>query len=252
MNETILPDNGRLCGIGTLPSDGLLSVCQQLSINESRLFYIGIQALKEQLRQGIWQEILLPTATIVQLFGGNKGYYDQLKKISAKLVKKKIMLDGRFYSLFDHIRFNPAGGGLFILFNKELKEMLGKAAGRQDMQSAVREVFKYRSKYTVRLLEIFRPYLENDEVSRKGRFSLVISVDSLKHALGIPRTKTYEQITNIRHKILNTSLLDINNNTDYYVTCSTIKNGRKVSAFLFSVIFEKNKINISTSNGQQA
>ena len=31
-----------------------------------------------------------------------KASIEQMKKISAKLVKKKIMLDGRFYSLFDH------------------------------------------------------------------------------------------------------------------------------------------------------
>ena len=36
-----------------MASDSMLSLCQQLSINESRLFYIAIQAMNEQLRQGI-------------------------------------------------------------------------------------------------------------------------------------------------------------------------------------------------------
>ena len=86
-----------------MASDSMLSLCQQLSINESRLFYIAIQAMNEQLRQGIWQEILLSTAAIVQLFGGNKGYYDQLKKIAARLVKKKVMVNHKLCDLFRHI-----------------------------------------------------------------------------------------------------------------------------------------------------
>ena len=218
-----------------MASDSMLSLCQQLSINESRLFYIAIQAMNEQLRQGIWQEILLPIAAIVQLFGGNKGYYDQLKKIAARLVKKKIMVTDKLCDLFQHIRFNPTEGGLFIMFNPEIRQILEDNARRQRMDISIKEVFEFKSRYTVRLLEVFGRYINREDVRTQGCLKLAIEVEDLKKLLGIPMSKTYEQITNIRHKVLNVAIEEINNSTSYSVEYTAIKEGGRVKAFLFNV-----------------
>lgn len=218
-----------------MASDSMLSLCQQLSINESRLFYIAIQAMNEQLRQGIWQEILLSTAAIVQLFGGNKGYYDQLKKIAARLVKKKVMVNDKLCDLFRHIRFNPAQGGLFIMFNPDIRQILEEIVHRRKMQISLKEVFEFKSRYTVRLLEVFGRYMHRQNVQAHGCLRLAIEVEDLKKLLGIPMSKTYEQITNIRHKVLNIVVEEINNNTSYSVDYTTIKEGGRVKAFLFNV-----------------
>ena len=223
------------CQPEDISSDCMLTLCQQLSINESRIFYIGIQAMKEQLRQGIWREILLPTTAIVQLFGGNKGYYDQLKKIAARLVKKKIMENDKLCDIFQHIRFNPAEGGLFMMFNPKIKRILEDIARRQRMEISLKEVFEFKSRYTVRLLEVFGRYMDREDVISKGFLKLAIEVDDLKKLLGIPMSKTYEQITNIRHKVLNIAVEEINNNTSYSVDYAAIKDGGRVKAFLFTV-----------------
>lgn len=224
------------CHEEDISSDCMLALCQQLSINESRIFYIGIQAMKEQLRQGIWREILLPTTTIVQLFGGNKGYYDQLKKIAARLVKKKIMVNDKLCDIFQHIRFNPAEGGLFMMFNPKIKRILEDIARRQRMEISLKEVFEFKSRYTVRLLEVFGLYMDREDVKERGYLKLAIEVDYLKKLLGIPMSKTYEQITNIRHKVLNIAVEEINNSTSYRVDYAAIKDGGRVKAFLFTVV----------------
>ena len=239
MGHPSLPDGVCIHSAGELPQDGLLTVCQQLSVNESRLLYIGLQALAMQLRQGQWQEIRIPTASIVTLFGGNKGYYDQLKKIAAKLVKKKIVLKGKHRSLFDHIRFNPSGGGLFIMFNIDIKDMLQELFRKQGMQITVKEVFEFKSRYTVRLLELFSRYMARQDVQAAGRLRLAVSIDDLKRLLGIPMTKTYEQITNIRHKILNIAVEEINHSTSCSVCYTAIKEGARVKAFLFDVTLSR-------------
>lgn len=223
------------CHEDDISSDCMLALCQQLSINESRIFYIGIQAMKEQLRQGIWREILLPTTAIVQLFGGNKGYYDQLKKIAARLVKKKIMVNDKLCDIFQHIRFNPAEGGLFMMFNPKIKRILEDIARRQRMEISLKEVFEFKSRYTVRLLEVFGRYMARKDIISKGFLKLAIEVDDLKKLLGIPMSKTYEQITNIRHKVLNIVIEEINNNTSYRVDYVAIKEAGRVKAFLFTV-----------------
>ncbi len=226
------------------PTQDLLGICQQLSINESRIFYIGIQALREQLRQGIWQEILLPTASIVRLFGGNKGYYDQLKKISSRLVKKKILVGQKLCDLYKHIRFNPAQGGLFIMFNPEIRQIAEAMAQSYQLDISLQEVFEFKSRYTVRLLEVFSRYMnrQKPQATKEGQhpepsdcLKLAIKVEDLKKLLGIPMSKTYEQITNIRHKVLNIAVEEINASTSYSVNYTAIKEGIRVKAFLFTV-----------------
>lgn len=242
-----------------------MNICQQLSINESRIFYIGIMALREQLRQGIWQEILLPTASIVRLFGGNKGYYDQLKKIASRLVKKKILVGRRLCDLYKHIRFNPAQGGMFIMFNPEIRQIAEDMIESYQLDISLQEVFEFKSRYTVRLLEVFsryinrqgpsaemilpvghgdsasaqvhlQPHPENDsQTATFDCLKLAIRVEDLKKLLGIPMSKTYEQITNIRHKVLNIAVEEINAATSYSVSYTTIKEGIRVKAFLFTV-----------------
>ncbi len=224
------------------PTQDLLGICQQLSINESRIFYIGIQALREQLRQGIWQEILLPTASIVRLFGGNKGYYDQLKKISSRLVKKKILVGQRLCDLYQHIRFNPAQGGLFIMFNPEIRQVAEAMTSNYPLDISLQEVFEFKSRYTVRLLEVFSRYMNRQQTHGKESLpestdclKLAIEVEDLKKLLGIPMSKTYQQITNIRHKVLNIAVEEINTATSYSVSYTAIKEGTRVKAFLFTV-----------------
>ena len=153
-------------------------------------------------------------------------------------MKKKILVDRRPYDLYKHIRFNPAQGGLFIMFNPEIRQIAEAMAQSYQLDISLQEVFEFKSRYTVRLLEVFSRYmnrLKQQQAEPSDCLKLAIEVDDLKKLLGIPMSKTYEQITNIRHKVLNIAVEEINTSTSYSVSYTTIKEGIRVKAFLFTV-----------------
>ena len=121
------------------------------------------------------------------------------------------------------------------MFNPEIRQILEDNARRQRMEISIKEVFEFKSRYTVRLLEVFGRYINREDVRTQGCLKLAIEVEDLKKLLGIPMSKTYEQITNIRHKVLNVAIEEINNSTSYSVEYTAIKEGGRVKAFLFNV-----------------
>ena len=67
----------------------LIEACKQFDLNEGRLFYLGLLELKPQLSEGNGQaefeKIVIPTADVIKLFGGNASYYTKLRPIARKL-----------------------------------------------------------------------------------------------------------------------------------------------------------------------
>ena len=76
-----------------------------------------------------------------------------------------------------------------------------------------------------------------------GKFEL--SLDRIKTELGLP--KSYDRMSNLKTRVLEPSLEEINSQTDLNLTYENIKEGRTVVGFRFKVKekFEKPKINSS-------
>ena len=130
------------------------------------------------------------------------------------------------------------------MFNPEIRQIVEAMAKSSQMDISLQEVFEFKSRYTVRLLEVFSRYMNRQEQGNtedkqqtepSDYLKLAIEVEDLKKLLGIPMSKTYEQITNIRHKVLNIAVEEINASTSYSVSYTTIKEGIRVKAFLFTV-----------------
>ena len=67
------------CNKSIYQSKPLIEACKQFDLNEGRLFYLGLMELKPQLSenniQAEFEKIVIPTADVIKLFGGNAPYY---------------------------------------------------------------------------------------------------------------------------------------------------------------------------------
>ena len=207
-----------------------LRVYSQLSVNEARLFVLGISRLRRE-NGGESAEITIPARELVQLFGGNKGYYNELDKICCKLCEKQIALPNGTHQIFSYLRFSAADGGLYMKFNPVVLPCL--LADYRELTA--REVFCLKSIYAIRIMELVKSFRQHSKCRDSRQFSLLISVEDLKKYLGIPDTSTYKQITNLRNKVLNHSILEINQNGFLHVSYDVIKDGRRVTAFRFTM-----------------
>ena len=224
-----------------------LSVYNQLSVNEARLFVLGISRLRQETG-GDTAEITIPARELVRLFGGNKGYYNELDKICRKLCEKQLVLPHGTHQIFTYLRFSAADGGLYMRFNPMVLPSL--LADYRELTA--REVFCLKSIYAIRIMELIKTCRQHSEYKDSSTFNLLISVEGLKKYLGIPDTSTYRQITNLRNKVLNHSILEINQNGLLHVSYDVVKEGRRVTAFKFTMQVSSTKKEIEekkTKNG---
>lgn len=220
-----------------------LRVYSQLSVNEARLFVLGISRLRQE-NGGDSAEVTIAALELVRLFGGNKGYYNELDKICRRLCEKQIVLVNGTHQLFSYLRFSAADGGLYMRFNPIVLPYL--LADYRELTA--REVFCLKSIYAIRIMELLKSCRQYSGHRDSSRFHLLISVEDLKKYLGIPDTSTYKQITNLRNKVLNHSILEINQNGYCHVSYDVIKDGRRITAFNFTMQVPSNKIEIEENN----
>lgn len=113
-------------------------------------------------------------------------------------------------------------------------------------ERAAQEVFTLNSMYAIKILELLNRYREKG----RKRIRLLISIDDLRKYLGVPDTSTYQQMTNLKNKVLNHPITDINAKGHYHINYQVIKNGRKVTAFLFTMVLPDEEVEES-DDGQK-
>ena len=92
--------------------------------------------------------------------------------------------------------------------------------------------FVLSSMYGIRLLELLLQYKHHPRFAAMREIRVAYRLEDLKISLNVPMTSTYEQITNLRHKVLNPAVCDINLHTCYEMSYQAIKESRRVTAIL--------------------
>ena len=231
-NKQIKPvDNGNILH----EPDMLLEICRILLLNEARIFLVGLVMANMQLKtHHVLRNVLVPTKELVNMFGNNKAYYSEISKVAERLREKVIILNEQRLPIFREIKFSAENGGLTMMFNPQLTPLIADLASRNYIIVLMRISFILNSIYALRILIILlrvREYYRIDDC-----VNLTVNLEDIRYCLAIPNTATYQQITNIRNKVLNKPINDINrNNIGFKVGYDVVKNGRKVSGFLFTM-----------------
>lgn len=240
MVDMAIPDDVVIVEKNTGDGNIVLRVYNQLSVNETRILALGLEILRRKNDNSTQVQII--ARDLVQIFGGNKGYYNELEKICQRLCKKQIVIDGKLYPIFSYLRFVAKNGGLIMQFNPPMLSMLLP----EYRERAAQEVFTLNSMYAIKILELLNRYREKG----RKRIRLLISIDDLRKYLGVPDTSTYQQMTNLKNKVLNHPITDINAKGHYHINYQVIKNGRKVTAFLFTMVLPDEEVEES-DDGQK-
>lgn len=228
----------------------LLEISKYMSVNECRIFYTGLMALRNRIIEGRPAcRMLLPTQELLSMFGGNKGYYQEIKKITVRLAERTVTFNKRRHPLFEMIEFLPEKGGLYMMFCPRLGPLMSDMSRRSYLPLVAAAAFVLSSMYGIRLLELLLQYQQHPMFASSGEIRVAYCLEDLKSSLNVPRTCTYEQITNLRHKVLNPAVVDINLHTGYDMSYEAIKEGRRVSAIL--LMLKPKQIQAQQPSGQQ-
>lgn len=219
----------------------LIEACKQFDLNEGRLFYLGLMELKPQLSDGNGQaefeKIVIPTADVIKLFGGNASYYTKLRPIARKLRGRGITVkegDESFHdiSIFRNMQFDKKLGGLVIHFNDDMRPYILELQGKPYTRIAAKTIFSLSSMYAIRLMELMLDY-QNIPTFRKSHvIRRSIDVAELRFYCGIGDTK-YRKVTDFTKNVVQKPCAEINASTPYEIEFAVIKEGRNVRGYSF-------------------
>lgn len=232
----------------------LIEACKQFDLNEGRLFYLGLLELKPQLSEGNGQaefeKIVIPTADVIKLFGGNASYYTKLRPIARKLRGRGITVregDESFHdiSIFRNMQFDKKLGGLVIHFNEDMRPYILELQGKPYTKVAAKTIFSLSSMYAIRLMELMLDYqnipaFRNSHVIRRS-----IDVAELRFYCGIGDAK-YRKITDFTKNVVQRPCAEINASTPYRIGFEVVREGRNIKGYSFVMRLPANEDEVDT------
>lgn len=243
-------------GASVYQSKPLIEACKKFDINEGRLFYLGLLELRPQLAYGKGQEkfdeVIIPTADVIKLFGGNPGYYNKLKAVAKRLIDHSITVrdddnseEFKYISIFDMLHFDKKLGGLHIKFNDTMRPYILELADKPYTKIAVKTIFALNSHYAIRLMELMLEYQNISEFKRTRKIKRRIMIKDLRFYCGIDDSK-YNTTTNFTQNVVVRPCEEINNSTPYQITYEYIKKGRMIVGYDFVLKVPETSDNVET------
>lgn len=239
-------------------SNPLVQARKNFDIIATRIFFLGLRGLNPHFSENDkyfdaeFKEMFIPTSKLTELFGGNTWYLHDLEKVCDKMFNTVIKLrpaDGGFelYHLFRKLKY-VQNEGLYIWFEELLRPyILDLFQSRGYTRINVEYLFKLSSPYAVRLLELLLQYQNIKEFKELMEIKRTLTLEELRFALNVPEDAYSDRMDNFRKYVLEDPIKEINTRTPYIVRYETIKDGRKIVAFEFTM--DTYKVPVEALNG---
>lgn len=190
---------------------------------------------------------------LASLFGVSPtNLYSPLKDVSKLLTTRSLgyaddkKKEFAFYPLVSVVRFE--NGELTFRFNTELKPLL-LDLGERYTKLQLDTMVKLKSKHSIRLYELVM--IGQNKYNKRGSWEMSYSIDEFKDLMGlftIPNKKKgekkyrYPDSNNLKRKVLEPSIKEIQESTDISISLELKKKSRKVAGLVFHIEKKKPKI----------
>lgn len=197
-----------------------------LTTNQQKLISYLISEIKPTDKDLQWQTITI--SDYCALFGIDKNhFYKEFISLIDNLDKKEFWLESDKelckFRWFSEVKVMKKTGKIKILLHSSLKKYLLELK-KNFTNYELYNVMALKSKYSIRLYEIFKSY----EFQKEKEFE----VDNLKFLLD---AESYTDFRNFRSKIIQIAIDEINLYTDINASFETVKKGRSISSIKFHI-----------------
>lgn len=216
----------------------LIEARKHMNLSEMRLFILGLQGIRPHIKDNTiydrdFSETLITPSELEGLFG-NTGGVNNLKRHIRKAFAGYIELTEdnggmTLYHIYEKLTYIP-GKGLLIKFDKNMKRHILEIIGQAYTSYSLKTMFPLSSEYAWRILESL---LEYQGYLKKGlkRVYCELTVEELRFRLNVPEGLYEGRIDNLKSRVLDVPIKEINEKTHYHVWYDVEKEGRKVIGF---------------------
>ena len=207
---------------------------------EMKLFMLALQdvnphiSVNDKFYDTEFQETHIPPAELKRIMG-NGAYLTRLQEACDSITTRNVCVkesDDKFayYSLFSFARYERRDG-LRIKFNVEMRDFILSIfeSGYPYTKINMKQIFYLSSAYAMRLLELMLQY---QGMKRNNLIKRTIYLDELRFMMNIEEGQ-YVRINDFKRKVIDVSIKEINNSTQYSIWYETEKEGRKIIGYTF-------------------
>ena len=209
---------------------------------EMRLFLLALQNVNPHISKNdkyydkSFRELHLTPSEVKEIFGHGE-YLHRLEQVCQKLAQRTVAIhkdngDFTYYSLFGFIRYEAADG-LRIKFNEDMRPLILDIleSGYPYTKIDMKQIFQLSSAYAMRLLELmlqYRGLMTGTKIVRS------LQVEDIRFYLNVP-DGAYSKMQDFKRRVLDAPIQEINQKTQYILSYESIKKGRKITGFVFTM-----------------
>ncbi len=226
-------------------SNPLISSRKVFGLLGMRIFLLGLMGVnphfseQDKYYDEDFPELLISTSKLTELFGNTK-YLAELKPACKKLFDTIIELNRAnggvtLCHLFDKLEYEP-NDGLHLQFSRYMRPyILDLFQSQGYTRINAKYLFKLSSPYAMRLLELLLQYQNIRLFKKLMEIKRRMTVEELRFALNVPAGTYKDRMDHFKKFVLDDPIKEINTRTPYIVRYETIKEGRRVVAFEFTM-----------------
>lgn len=213
-------------------SNKLIEARYKLSLHEQKVIYSIISLIQPNQKE--LNRYRFKIAELAKFCGMNsKSAYRQMEEVTRSLLSRVLTVkDGRKTMQTHWVQSAVYESGVVEFeLDEKLEPYLLELQGVFTSMK-VSELMSFKSQYSGRIYELLYQFL----VFGTRRFTL----DEFKELLGLD-TKEYGLFSNIKARIIESAVKDINKNTPMAVTYETEKTGKKITSIIFHMKYKPPK-----------
>lgn len=237
--------------LARIENDFIFNAQYQLTAKEQKIILLLIANINPVKQKNFQTQVISVKALKNVVMGGNtKGsFYQEIKKLAFRLVKKGIMFDtdvlieGRrfpgyvnWFQSISPIKNDNGEVYLEFLFSEKLKPFLLEL--RQYVQIDIQQLTNLSSGFSIHLFQIFQAK-RNQMLKYQHQTKLLYQLPELKKTLGIQ--DKYADWRNFKRKVVDLAVKEINRHTNINVGFRVIKKNGQVFSLEFEIRDRKNK-----------
>ncbi|MFT6843156.1 MAG: plasmid replication initiation protein [Psychroserpens sp.] len=219
-------------------SNQLVKGRYKLTKEEQNFIYLVISQLNQDDKKFTEYQIHIKDLETAEL---TKKNYQRYKDFARKLRSREIIIEDDVQILvtgwFSDIVYIKDTGYIKATISEKLKPYILELK-KEFVQAKLPTLLKFKSKYTSRLFLLLKSAFDKQSKYKKNLF-MIYDIDGLQRSFELPKSyiSSYQ---NFKNRFLKTSIEEINEHANLYITSKELKTGRKVTSIEFCIT-EKEK-----------
>ena len=217
-------------------ANALIEASYRISLNEQRLILACIAQIRKDEELTDQKMYNVSAADFLKFANMDLSTaYAALKQASDRLMRREVWIRDEpngngvrknqdFLRWAQRCSYFDGEGRIEIRFSKDILPYLNNLSSHFTKYT-LSDIYDMDSWYAIRLYELLIQY---EKIGSRE-----ITVNQLRYFLGLE--DKYKLINNLRRRVIDIALEQINTSTSYVVSCEPVKKGRRIHAFLFTI-----------------